>query len=115
MPDTNGHFLRAAVIGTGKISEEHLRFLAGEAGARLVGVCDLSPAVAKFAASRFKSENAFTDTAQMLDTARPDVVHVCTPAHTHAAVVTQCLNAGAHVIVEKPIAPSNAEFRKLWD
>src|SRR5690242_17543853 len=115
MADTNGHTLRAAVIGTGKISEEHLRFLSSEAGVKLVGVCDLSSALAKFSASRFASAHAFTDAAQMLETANPDVVHVCTPAQTHVKIVSQCLEAGCHVIVEKPIALNNADFRKLWD
>ena len=42
--------LRAAVIGTGKISEEHLKFLSGRDGVQLGGVCDLSPSLAKYAA-----------------------------------------------------------------
>ena len=50
-----GRALRAAVIGTGKISEEHLRFLAGDARVQLAGVCDLSPSLARYAAARFKA------------------------------------------------------------
>jgi predicted dehydrogenase len=106
--------LRAAIIGTGKISEEHLKFLASHKGADLVGVCDLSPSLAKYAAKRFKAKAAYTSSAQMLAEARPDVVHVLTPAHTHVALVTDALNAGAHVIVEKPVAPTNAQFQELW-
>src|SRR5207248_11360376 len=45
----------------------------------------------------------------------PDVVHVLTPPHTHERLVTEALNARAHVIVEKPVAPSNAQFRRLWE
>jgi predicted dehydrogenase len=51
----------------------------------------------------------------MLREAKPDVVHVLTPPHTHAALVSDALNAGAHVIVEKPVAPSNAQFRQLYN
>ena len=109
-----GRALRAAVIGTGKISEEHLRFLAGEPGVELAAVCDLSPSLAKYAATRFKAAAAFSDSVQMLREARPDVVHVLTPPHTHWALVSDALNAGAHVVVEKPVAPTNAKFRELW-
>ena len=112
--------LRAAVIGTGKISEEHLRFLAGSDAVELAGVCDLSPALAKYAVDRFvppkgKPATAFTDSRRMLDELKPDVVHVLTPAHTHVKLVNDAIDAGAHVVVEKPVAPTNAQFRELWD
>lgn len=107
--------LRAAVIGTGKISEEHLRFLGSHSRAKLVGVCDLSPSLAQYAASRFKAEQAFTSSKEMLAEMRPDVVHILTPPHTHVALVTDAIEAGAHVIVEKPVAPSNGEFRRLFE
>jgi predicted dehydrogenase len=110
--------LRAAVIGTGKISEEHLRFLCASPTVELAGVCDLSPSLAKYAVDRFARADgktqAFTDSAKMLSELRPDVVHVLTPAHTHTKLVTEALAAGAHVIVEKPVALSNAQFRELW-
>ena len=110
--------LRAAAIGTGKISEEHLKFLTGPGAAagvsRLVGVCDLSPSLARFAAGRFGADAAYTDSADMLARAKPDVVHILTPPHTHARLVTDCLAAGAHVVVEKPVAPTHAEFLALW-
>lgn len=106
--------LRAAVIGTGKISEEHLRFLGGAPGVSLSAVCDLSPSLAKYAVRRFGAERAFTDSSEMLAEARPDVVHVLTPPHTHAALVGAAIEAGAHVIVEKPVAPSNSQFRELF-
>lgn len=110
--------LRAAVIGTGKISEEHLRFLSTSPAVELAGVCDLSPSLAKYAVERFPRANgraaAFTDSARMLDELRPDVVHVLTPAHTHVKLVSDALDAGAHVVVEKPVAPTNAQFHDLW-
>jgi predicted dehydrogenase len=106
--------LRAAVIGTGKISEEHLRFLVTDERIALVGVCDLSPALAEYAAERFGALGNFSDAAQMLREAAPDVVHVLTPPRSHAPLIRQCLQAGAHVIVEKPVALSHGEFRELY-
>lgn len=107
--------LRAALIGTGKISEEHLKFLRDGPLARTAGVCDLSPSLAKYAVERFGAGRAFTDYGRMLRDVRPDVVHVLTPPHTHVQIVGDCLGAGAHVIVEKPVAPTRTEFRQLWD
>ena len=106
--------LRAAVIGTGKISEEHLRFLGTDPRVTLAAVCDLSPSLARYAVDRFGAERTFTDSRQMLAEAKPDVVHVLTPPGTHARLVSDALNAGAHVVVEKPVAPTHREFLELW-
>jgi predicted dehydrogenase len=111
---TGGRRLKAAVIGTGQISEEHLRYLSTAPGVELAAVCDLSPSLAKYAIMRFKAGRPFTDASAMLNEVRPDVVHVLTPPHTHVPLATQALDAGAHVIVEKPVAPSNKDFRDLW-
>src|SRR5437763_17207162 len=107
--------LKAAVIGTGKISEEHLRFLRDASGVEVAGVCDLSPSLAKYAVSRFGAGRPFTDAGQMLRELKPDVTHVLTPPHTHAKLVTDALTASSHVIVEKPVALSKGGFRQLWD
>jgi predicted dehydrogenase len=105
--------LRAAVIGAGMISAEHLRFLRRNARARLVGVCDLSKVLARYAADTYGAESHYTDHLQMLEHAKPDVVHVLTPPHTHCKIAADCLKNGTHVIVEKPIASTNEEFRIL--
>lgn len=107
--------MKSAVIGTGEISAEHLKFLSNSKATTLVGVCDLSRAAARYAAETFGAEKAYTDYKQMLDEAKPDVVHVLTPPHTHVALTTDCLDAGAHVICEKPITLAHAQFTQLWN
>jgi predicted dehydrogenase len=106
--------LTAAVIGTGKISEQHLSYLSGAAEVRPVAVCDLSPAVARYAADRFGVPHAFQDYCQMLRDLQPQVVHILTPPHTHGRIVMDVIESGAHAIVEKPLAPSHDEFHRLW-
>ncbi|GMV92727.1 MAG: hypothetical protein AMXMBFR82_25050 [Candidatus Hydrogenedentota bacterium] len=114
MTNGSGHPpLRSAVIGAGVISAEHLRFLHRSPAARLVGVCDLSKVLARYAADTYGAESHYTDHVQMLEQAKPDVVHVLTPPHTHCKLAADCLKHGTHVIVEKPIAPTNEEFRIL--
>jgi len=107
------HTLRVAVIGAGKISEEHLRFLSSRKGIELAAICELSDVLGKFTAERFSVAAAYSDYRKMLDELRPQVVHVLTPAHTHMKIVSDCLEAGAHVIVEKPVAPTRDEFVQL--
>jgi predicted dehydrogenase len=106
--------LKSAVIGTGAISKEHLSFLANCDRARLVGVCDLSKAAANYAAQQYQAEAVYADYQQMLEVAKPDVVHILTPPNSHKAIATDCLKAGAHVICEKPITPTYSEFKDLW-
>jgi len=107
--------LRAAVIGCGAIAYEHLPFLADSAQAQLVAVCDRSAALAAAAAGRFGAEASFVEVAPMLAAARPDVVHVLTPPHTHDTLVRQVLAGGAHVICEKPMTGSERESAALLD
>jgi predicted dehydrogenase len=107
--------LKATVIGTGAISKEHLNFLSKYPKASLVGVCDLSPIAASYAAERYSAANSFTDYWQMLSDTSPDIVHILTPPKTHKAIATDCLRAGAHVICEKPITLSFNDFKDLWE
>ncbi|HBB31983.1 MAG TPA: gfo/Idh/MocA family oxidoreductase [Cyanobacteria bacterium UBA8803] len=106
--------LKAAVIGTGVISKEHLSFLDQSDRAHLVSVCDLSPAAARYAAQRYHADSTYTDYHQMLDEVTPDVVHILTPPQTHLQIAKDCLAAGTHVICEKPITPTYDEFKELW-
>jgi len=107
--------VRAALIGAGQIARQHLSCLRGLSGVEVAAVCDLSPAVAEAAAERYGLRSWFTDHKAMLRDVRPDVVHVTTPPTSHFRLALDCLDAGAHVIVEKPVAPSNAQFRQLWE
>lgn len=108
-----GEPLSVAVIGCGAIANEHLGYLTGSARVRLAAVCDMSPATAEFAASRFDAQQWFIDADRMLAEVQPQSVHVLTPPHTHAALIRCCLAAGAHVICEKPMTGTAAETEVL--
>lgn len=104
--------LQSAVIGTGVIAEEHLAHLEASPRAELRAICDLSPAAARAAANRYGAAAVFTDWRRMLCEAQPDVVHILTPPATHFEFARECLQAGCHVIVEKPatLAVDELEF-----
>ena len=104
--------IRAAVIGCGDIAALHLDAIASVPGATLVGVCDTDQG--RLAAA--SSENGvpgFADHRQLLDELKPDVVHVCTPHHTHAELAIAALERGIHVILEKPLAHTRVEADRL--
>lgn len=105
--------MRAALVGTGAIARQHLACLAGLAGAQLVAVCDLSRVSAEWAAERYGATAWYTDFHRMLAEARPDVVHVTTPVTSHHALAGAALEAGAHVLVEKPIVLDPGELDDL--
>ena len=107
--------VRAAVVGCGAISKEHLSFIAATPWIDLVGVSDLSPATREYAARRYGARQAYASLETMLAESRPEVVHVLTPPASHPAVAAACLEADANVICEKPIAPSAAELETLLE
>jgi predicted dehydrogenase len=107
--------IRVAVIGLGAIAFEHLAKLRSQPGVQVAGVCDLSATLAGAVAERFGVGPAYVDHERMLASERPDVVHVLTPPQSHRMLVLAALEAGAHVLVEKPIAPTLAEYAEMRD
>ena len=95
--------LRAGIIGTGFIGAVHARS-AVLAGARVTGVAASSPESARAAASRLRGERAFDTAEALVDSTDVDVVHICTPNHLHVPLARAALEAGKHVICEKPLA-----------
>ena len=55
----------------------------------------------------------FADHRQLIDSVRPDVVHICTPHDQHVQVAIDCLERGVHVITEKPLAHTVKDGQRL--
>ncbi|MGH8743905.1 MAG: Gfo/Idh/MocA family protein, partial [Burkholderiales bacterium] len=75
--------------------------------------CDLSRALAESAAERYGAVAWFTDHQRMLAEVRPEIVHITTPPASHFRLAQDCLNAGAHVFIEKPVTARFEEFTVL--
>lgn len=104
--------VRLGVVGCGRISQvAHLPAIAKADGVELCAVCDTSPHLAKAMAERYDVW-AHTDVASLLHD-RIDAVLVAIPDRFHAAVARQAVQAGKHVLVEKPIAASIEEAEEL--
>lgn len=104
----------AAVIGCGDVSCVHFEAIAANPKIDLVAVCDTDPGRLAAAVAAFDVAG-FADHQQLIEEMRPDVVHVCTPHHQHVSVAVDCLENGINVIIEKPLAHTMAEGRRLVD
>lgn len=103
---------RAAVVGCGDVSVVHLAAIESLPDVELVAVCDTDAARLSDAAQR-RGVPAFADHRRLIEELRPDVVHVCTPHDQHAPVVLDCLDRGVAVLLEKPLAHSLVEARRV--
>lgn len=83
---------------------------ARHAGAEVVAVADLDGEAARAIAD---GAPTFDGIGPLLGATTPDVVHLCTPLATHGVLARQALNAGCHVLVEKPLVPDAAETEAL--
>lgn len=106
--------LGVAVIGAGFWGRNHARNLKEINETRLVAVCDKDEAKAKAVAELFGVE-AYADSTQMLKREDVEAVTVCTWSTTLAAEATKVLEAGKHVLVEKPMANSVDEAKRIVD
>ncbi|HYN95731.1 MAG TPA: Gfo/Idh/MocA family oxidoreductase [Pilimelia sp.] len=107
---------RVALVGASGHGLWHRRQLAPlhEAGRlRVVGLCDLRPIEGAPDAPVPAGAGLFTDHRELLRQARPDVVIICTPPHTHLPIARDALRAGADVLLEKPPVLSLVEHRAL--
>lgn len=102
----------AAVIGCGDVSIVHFGALAALPGVRLVAVCDTDPERLATAATMHHVPG-YADYLTLLDQVRPDAVHICTPHNQHAQLAADSMARGVHVILEKPLASTLEEGRRL--
>lgn len=108
---------RVALIGARGYGEWHLRNLARLAATgRLepVGVCDTDErAAADVAALLGPAVPVVRDHRELLERLRPEVTVVCTPPHTHLPIAADAVDAGSHVLLEKPPVVSVADHHAL--
>jgi predicted dehydrogenase len=107
--------LRVGLIGCGRIAQTHIPYIRSYGGAQLVGVCDGLQSQAQSVARQFQIPAVYTDPGELLRHQHPDVVHVATPPHTHAELAIAAMQAGAHVLVEKPMAVTLAEADRMCE
>ncbi len=108
-----GTTLRVALFGAGKMAMHHAKAIALQENAKLVAIADPDVDPGKLRETLGSEVLVFPDGEELLRKSAPDIVHVCTPPGTHAALASLALSGGAHVYVEKPFALTSNDAVKM--
>lgn len=105
--------LRIAIFGGGRMAIQHAKAIGTRSEAQLVAVAD--PYLSREQVTeRFGAGIEFyASPEELLAQAKPDIVHIVTPPHTHYPLARLCLENGANVYVEKPFALSSTEASEI--
>ena len=110
--------INVGIIGCGGIANwKHMPSLAKLEDCKMVAFCDIVIEKAEKAAAKFGDENAkvYEDYRELLKDESIDVVHICTPNRSHSFITVDALEAGKHVMCEKPMAINSTEAKKMLD
>ena len=110
--------VRIGIIGCGGIANgKHMPSLKKLADVEMVAFCDIIVERAEKAAKEYGVEGAkvYTDYHDLIARDDIDVVHVLTPNREHSQITVDALNAGKHVMCEKPMAINSAEAKRMLD
>ncbi len=104
--------IKAAVIGTGSMGQNHARIYADMPDTELIWIQDANADHAQVIGQRYNTRYG-SDLTALLEMDTPDVVSVCVPTIFHFEVAQQMLSRGVHTLIEKPIAHTLEEADKL--
>ena len=110
--------LLIGIIGTGGIAGgKHMPSLSKLDGVEMTAFCDIEEGKARRAAAKYGTADAkvYTDYKELLKDPEIDIVHVLTPNDTHAEITIAALEAGKHVMCEKPMAKKAADARRMLE
>jgi predicted dehydrogenase len=108
--------LRGAIVGYGPVFNwgwMHARWMRAVPEIELVAICDQNPECARKAKRDFPEAETYTDLEPMLRREAIDLVSIVTPHNTHASLAIQCLQAGQHTVVEKPMCITVDEATRM--
>jgi predicted dehydrogenase len=105
--------LRAAVIGAGRMGMVHGHLLQVHPETELVGFVDRDTGLAAHLASQGLKAKLYPSIAELYAATKPEALFICTPTHTHLAVVRECLSQKVHLFLEKPLATNLADAENL--
>lgn len=101
--------MNIGILGCGEIANHHLRHILKDKRVDTVSVADPDRLRAEGIARRYRLKNIYPDLQEMLREQPIDAVHVLTPPASHAELTIQAMEAGCHVLVEKPMAQTEEE------
>lgn len=107
--------LKYAIIGCGRISPNHIA-AAIENELDIVALCDVVPENMEDKISKFnlpETTPQYTDYKELLEKEKPELIAICTESGNHGSIALDCIEAGANLIIEKPIALSLEEADQI--
>ena len=107
--------IRTAVIGYGYWGPNLIRNLAELADSTLAGIADARADRQALARRRYPTVRVVGEASDLIADATVDAIVIATPTSTHYALALEALQAGKHVLVEKPLAATSDEARRLID
>ena len=107
-----GDSVNLGIIGCGKVAQLHARAISRLEGVELSGVWSRTPKTAEVFAHQYDARS-YSDISDMIRQGQIDLVIICTPHPFHAAAAMESASAGAHVLVEKPLAASLSDAREI--
>ncbi|MBI2842316.1 MAG: Gfo/Idh/MocA family oxidoreductase [Armatimonadetes bacterium] len=113
--DVQNNEIRIGIVGLGMIGSAHLSALCESRICKVVAGADVDPTRRQNAVSEFALPRCVEDYRELLDSPEIDLIIVGTPHQTHCAVAVDSLEAGKHVIVDKPLAGSVDDTRAMLD
>jgi predicted dehydrogenase len=105
--------LKVGLIGLGGIANLHAGGWKASEHAELVAGCDINPAVFQRWKTEHGLKNLTTNVDEIIDNPELDIIDICSPNNFHAPQTIAALDAGKHVLCEKPLAPTVAEIRQM--
>ncbi|MGJ5829013.1 Gfo/Idh/MocA family protein [Streptomyces ossamyceticus] len=113
--DTPVPLVLAGARGHGRWHLENIRRLADKGIVRLAGVCELTPLTVDELPDGLGTPEQSADFGALLDSTGAAIAVICTPIPTHTDLALAAAQRGVHILLEKPPAPSYAEFRRMAD
>jgi predicted dehydrogenase len=105
--------LRAAIVGAGRMGMIHGHLLNVHPDTEVVGFVDRDTSLAAHLESQGLRAPLYPSLEALYARTTPEALFVCTPTHTHLAVVRECLARRAHLFVEKPLATTRADAEAI--
>lgn len=103
------------LVGCGHIGEDHLADIYYRENIRIVAVVDIDENAARLFAKKYNAEHYGTDYHEFLNLPELDIVIIATYVNTHLPILRDCVEAGKHVLCEKPIAPTKEEGKAFYE
>jgi predicted dehydrogenase len=108
------NIMKVGIVGCGMVAKAvHIPALLKMKGIEITAICDINEAEAKKTAKMFNIDRSYTDLSDMLKREDLKVVDICTPPQMHAQMAIQAMEAGCHVLLEKPMTSSVGEADEI--